>query len=83
MAAFRPSQYLRCFSLARADTRQEVLRTLKGIPVVARHLRVGTECLGDGTRALCLEGDWTPRALPDVFCLREGPPVSQVDPAMP
>jgi len=39
--------------------------------------------LGDGARALRLERDRTPRALPDVFCLREGPPVSQVDPAMP
>ena len=37
----------------------------------------------DGARALRLERAWTPRARPDVFRLREGPPVSQVDPAMP
>ena len=43
----------------------------------------GNGMLGDGARALRLERDRTPRALPDVFRLREGPPVSQVDPAMP
>ena len=39
--------------------------------------------LGDGARALCLERDRTPRGLPDVVLLREGPLASQVDPAMP
>ena len=43
---FHPSPYLRCLLLARADARQEVLRTPKGIPLMARHLRVGTECSG-------------------------------------
>ena len=42
----RPSPYLRCLLLARVDARQEVLRTPKGFPVMARHLRVGTACLG-------------------------------------
>ena len=46
MSVFRPSQYLGCLSFARADARQEVLRAPKGIPVMARHLRVGTECSG-------------------------------------
>jgi site-specific DNA-cytosine methylase len=39
--------------------------------------------LGDGARAPHLERAWTPRARPDVLHLREGPPVSQVDPTMP
>ena len=39
--------------------------------------------LGDGARALHLERAWTPRARPVVLRLREGPPVSQVDPTIP
>ena len=87
MTVFRPSQYMRCLLLARVDARQDVPRAPKGIPVMAHRdgpsYPGGNSMLGDGARALRLERDRTPRALPDVFCLREGPPASQVDPALP
>ena len=57
-------------------TWQAVLRTPKGILVMATRLRVGLECSGMELVPYALNEIGLRGAFPDVVRLREGPPVS-------